>query len=190
MSGALAWAGFALQVLCFVEISVASIRHFDRSRSSFGMLAIRVLSLGMALGLCAYWLGMPAPVPTPLSLAALVLGLAGFALLRLTLSQTRAGFLAVAYADNESQALLTGGIYAVVRNPFYVAYLLHWVAWVPLPGGSALSVAGFAIFLALYAGAARQEEHQLEESFGQLYRDYRSRTGRFLPHLHRLTGRG
>ncbi len=76
--------------------------------------------------------------------------------------------------------LLTQGIYGIVRHPRYIEVVL-WV----------LGYALFANFLALYVGflltipglflIVLMEERELEERFGDEWRDYAARVPRFIP---------
>lgn len=82
--------------------------------------------------------------------------------------------------DPKPKALITKGPFAIVRHPFYIAYSLAWLAAPVATHGPMIS--GFAvIMIAIYAIAARREERQLEDHFGEAYRDYRNRTWMFLP---------
>ena len=84
--------------------------------------------------------------------------------------------------------LITTGPFVFIRHPFYVAYSLAWLA-APVathaPGITVLS----AIAVGAYVIAARREERQLEDRFGEAYRNYKLGTGYILPPLFRLAGR-
>jgi protein-S-isoprenylcysteine O-methyltransferase Ste14 len=76
--------------------------------------------------------------------------------------------------------LETTGLYARVRHPGYVG------AWLAALGGalafdSALGLPAPAIMAALLSLRATREEALLERHFGEDYRRYRARTGRFFP---------
>jgi protein-S-isoprenylcysteine O-methyltransferase Ste14 len=80
----------------------------------------------------------------------------------------------------EHHTLVTRGPYRWIRHPFYVAMAL-------IATGSALIAANWfmlvsgAIVFTLLAVRSRVEEEQLAERFGDAYREYKRRTGRFLP---------
>jgi protein-S-isoprenylcysteine O-methyltransferase Ste14 len=82
----------------------------------------------------------------------------------------------------QQHSLVTSGPYQFVRNPFYVAGLLAAT-------GCALMMAnGFVLALAilgfgLLSVRTRVEEQKLVERFGDEYRDYMRRVGRFVPRL-------
>jgi protein-S-isoprenylcysteine O-methyltransferase Ste14 len=87
--------------------------------------------------------------------------------------------------DPLPKALITGGPFAVIRHPFYVAYALAWLA-TPVATHGPLATVFALIAIAVYAAAARREERQLEERFGEAYRTYQQGTGMLVPPLHRL----
>ena len=86
----------------------------------------------------------------------------------------------------QANTLVTQGPYRWVRHPFYdcmglfvTATALMMASWFVLAAG----VAGFS----LLAIRSRIEEDKLRERFGEPYRDYQARTGRFLPRARRAS---
>lgn len=83
-------------------------------------------------------------------------------------------------ATRDNSYLVTSGPYRWVRHPFYVAVFL-------LAGGVALLSALWpvgvlvAMVLSLLALRTPIEERKLTERFGDAYRAYAARTGRYLP---------
>jgi len=80
------------------------------------------------------------------------------------------------------------GPYAIIRHPFYAAYILVFAA-------GAISIGTLSAFvipvvaIAIYYGASTYEESQLCQSdLGIEYRNYARNTGRFLPKI-RFTSR-
>jgi protein-S-isoprenylcysteine O-methyltransferase Ste14 len=80
--------------------------------------------------------------------------------------------------------LVTSGPYRWVRHPFYDALALLLIAIALVAANWFLLVTG-AMFFALIAIRSRTEEANLAARFGESYRVYRSRTGRFLPRIGR-----
>ncbi len=77
--------------------------------------------------------------------------------------------------------LATGGIYGIVRNPIYSAWLVFLI-----PGLALLSRSWPLLFTPLVAylvfkARIGQEEAYLEERFGDAYRKYRSEVHELLP---------
>src|SRR5262245_21261087 len=78
--------------------------------------------------------------------------------------------------------LVTSGPYRFVRHPFYTATALAIVANALVTANWFIFAAGVAVF-ALLVIRCRKEEENLVARFGDAYRDYAQRTGRFLPRL-------
>ena len=94
-----------------------------------------------------------------------------------------------AFVDDPMPAgLITRGPFLFIRHPFYVAYTLAWLA-APVATHAPVIPVLALIAVVAYIVAARREERQLEERFGEAYRAYRLGTGYVLPPLFRLAGR-
>ena len=78
--------------------------------------------------------------------------------------------------------LVTDGPYRWVRHPFYVAFALAMAADSLVTANWFLALTG-ALAVALIAIRTRTEEEKLIERFGDQYRHYMERTGRFIPRL-------
>lgn len=85
--------------------------------------------------------------------------------------------------DDAPRSVVTYGAYKYVRHPFYSAFLLALTGTLlacPHPGTLACLV--YAVLMLQHT--ARKEEHKLSSSeFGDEYRGYLARTGRFIPRL-------
>ena len=82
-------------------------------------------------------------------------------------------------------ALITTGPFAAVRHPFYIAYSLAWLAAPIATHGPFIGLFSL-IAIGVYVMAARREERQLEERFGETYRSYKLGTGMVVPSVLRL----
>jgi len=85
-------------------------------------------------------------------------------------------------AMQREHTLETRGLYARVRHPGYAG------AWLAALGGALAFGSAVTLPLVLAMGAllwrrAAREESMLERHFGDAYRSYRDRTGRFVPRL-------
>ena len=78
--------------------------------------------------------------------------------------------------------LVTHGPYHWVRHPFYDVVFLWILSMSLLTANWLMALLGFLTF-ALMVVRTRIEEQKLIERFGDEYRAYTGRTGRFLPHL-------
>ncbi len=78
------------------------------------------------------------------------------------------------------QELVTGGIRSKVRHPFYLGHFCELFGW--MLGTGSLAVAGMVAF-ALLTGAMmiHREDVELEQRFGEAFREYRARVPAFLP---------
>ncbi len=83
----------------------------------------------------------------------------------------------ITYEDHE---LVTSGPYRWIRNPLYAAGGLIFTG-LGLVAASWFLIGAAALAVVLVRLRLPTEEAQLEARFGQEYRDYVSRTGRFLP---------
>ncbi len=76
--------------------------------------------------------------------------------------------------------LITDGIYRFIRHPQYTGFLLITLGmlldWATLP-----MLIMWPLLAALYYRLARREERELEEEFGDAYRQYARRTAMFVP---------
>jgi protein-S-isoprenylcysteine O-methyltransferase Ste14 len=88
-------------------------------------------------------------------------------------------------ADPLPRALITRGPFAVIRHPFYVAYSLAWLAAPVATHGPFISIFSVGL-IGVYIVAARREERQLEDRFGEAYRAYKNGTGMVVPSIARL----
>jgi protein-S-isoprenylcysteine O-methyltransferase Ste14 len=85
-------------------------------------------------------------------------------------------------AVQAEHALETRGLYARIRHPGYLGAWLAALGAV-LTFGSALGLVPLALFTWVMAGRVRKEEGLLAARFGDAWRDYRARTGAFVPRL-------
>lgn len=91
--------------------------------------------------------------------------------------------------DPMPRALITTGPFAVVRHPFYIAYSLAWLAAPIATHGPFIGLLSLGV-IGSYVIAARREEKQLEDCFGEAYRAYKLGTGMVVPPLRRLLRAG
>jgi protein-S-isoprenylcysteine O-methyltransferase Ste14 len=80
--------------------------------------------------------------------------------------------------------LVTHGPYRLVRHPFYVTAALLMASVTMLTANWLIGLSSL-IVLTLLAIRTPKEEELLIQRFGQQYRDYMARTGRFFPRVGR-----
>ncbi|MBI5279351.1 MAG: isoprenylcysteine carboxylmethyltransferase family protein [Burkholderiales bacterium] len=86
----------------------------------------------------------------------------------------------VLYAAQRSHELATTGIYARMRHPQYVAFVLIMFGFL-LQWPTLLTLGMFPVLVFMYAFLARKEEGDMDVQFGQEYRQYAARTPRYVP---------
>lgn len=111
-----------------------------------------------------------------LPLAVMGVGLFAWMFLHLGLNVTSTSM------PRASAVLVTSGPYRWVRHPMYSAALLLVIAATLLTTNAIVLIGGIAMFI-LLAARSRLEEQRLIEKFGEAYRNYQLRTGRFLPNF-------
>ena len=149
------------------------------------LFTLRPIGIATMLGLIAYlinpaWMAWSAMyVPVWLRWAGVGLGVIGGVLLIWTFRSLGKN-LTDTVVTRRDHTLVTNGPYRWVRHPFYDAVAISVIAnalvaanWFLLAGG----ILAFALILL----RTSREEARLLSRFGDEYRDYTNRTGRFLP---------
>ncbi len=83
----------------------------------------------------------------------------------------------------EQHALVTSGVYRLIRHPMYSSFFLLGVAQMLLIPNWFAGLAGVAGAGVLYGFRVRREERMMLESFGDDYRAYMAATKRIVPWL-------
>ena len=86
-------------------------------------------------------------------------------------------------AQIEAPALITGGPFAFVRNPIYLASILLGFGMVILVGDPWLLGMHIGVCILLYAAIVPAEESFLRQRFGAQYEEYCQAVPRFWPRL-------
>lgn len=115
-----------------------------------------------------------------LAAAAILPTAAGLGLIGYTLGTHRVP-VSLWHQTSQPQHFVNWGAYARVRHPFYAAFLLTLIGSVlAAPSWGTLAALVYGA-LVLDATAAREEDQLSATDFGEAYRAYMARTGRFLP---------
>jgi protein-S-isoprenylcysteine O-methyltransferase Ste14 len=168
--------------------SWASREVLDRRQEGIFILAtLRPAGMLLWLGVIAY-LANPAwmrwssvALPAWLRWAGFVVFGLGLALLTWTLRGLGTN-LTDTVVTRRAHTLVTEGPYRWVRHPFYDAMALL-IAGIALIAANWFMLLTGAVVFSLLAVRSRTEEAHLLARFGESYRDYRERTGRFVPRL-------
>ena len=168
--------------------SGATREKLDRRQEGLFILAtLRPLGLALWLGVIAYminpawmaWSSVPLPAWlrwTGAGLCALAVGMLIWTLRSLGTNLTDT------VVTRQAHTLVTHGPYRWVRNPFYDCMALLILGISLLAANWFLFVAGCLVVL-LIVIRTRTEEEKLLARFGDDYRAYILRTGRFVPRL-------
>ncbi len=156
-----------------------------RQEGIFILLTLRPVGVVGILGLFAWvihpawmaWASVGLPpwlrwIGVPLGVTAATLLIVTFRTLGTNITDT--------VVTRARHTLVTDGPYRWVRHPFYVATALAMAANSLVTANWFLALTG-AVGVALLAIRTRTEEQKLIERFGNEYRRYMERTGRFVP---------
>ncbi|MGH6814302.1 MAG: isoprenylcysteine carboxylmethyltransferase family protein [Hyphomicrobiaceae bacterium] len=156
-----------------------------RQEGLFILLTLRPLGFAMMAGLIAFvvspktmaWSSVALPVWMRWMGAAM--GVAAALLLAWTL-RTLGDNLTDTVVTRKAHTLVTTGPYRWVRHPFYVALALAVAANGLAAANWFVLLSGSLVFALLVVRCAKEEENLIAR-FGDEYRDYMQRTGRFVP---------
>ena len=185
---ALGMAAFLPVALYHRVRSQASREKLDRRQEGlFILLTLRPLGLATMGGVVAFvldpaWMAWSsAPLPAALRWAGVAVGVPTVALGVWTFRSIGRNITDTVVTRRE-HTLVTHGPYRFVRHPFYVTTGLALVANSLTTANWSIALTGAAA-LALMVVRTTTEEAKLVERFGDDYRRYMARTGRFFPRL-------
>lgn len=176
-------------ILLYYRIrSQATRERLDRwQEGPFILLTLRPIGLATMAGLIAYlidpkWMAWSSlPLPGWVRWMGVGMGVIGGALIVWAFSNLGKN-LTDTVVTRRNHTLVVSGPYRWVRHPFYVAVLLTVIGNALAAANWFLLLGGLSVFL-LMVIRTKTEEAKLLERFGDQYRAYMARTGRFLPKL-------
>jgi protein-S-isoprenylcysteine O-methyltransferase Ste14 len=152
---------------------------------AFILFTLRPIGIATMLGLFAYlinpdWMAWSSmPLPASVRWVGVGLGALGGTLLVWTLRSIGKNLTDTVVTRRE-HTLVTRGPYRWVRHPFYDAVLLSVIANALVAANWFLLAGGLVTFGLIVLRTAREEDRLLAR-FGDAYRNYMNRTGRFWP---------
>ena len=159
------------------------------AREGRGMFAVRVVMFFLLLGWLALyavnptWLGvLSVPFPDWLRWAGFALGLASLGFwswTQVALGKEWSPQLQL----REEHHLVTTGPYARIRHPLYTAMMGYGIGLALVTANWVFIILAVAVIAGLFARVPKEEQMMIKE-FGEDYRAYMQRTGRFLPKTH------
>jgi protein-S-isoprenylcysteine O-methyltransferase Ste14 len=150
--------------------------HANRGR----LLPPRVLLFGLlAMGALHFLLPAREVIGSPWNLLGAVPLVLGVALNLIADRALKEAHTTVRPFERTS-ALLTTGVFGLTRNPMYLGFALILLGLAVFLGSAAPFVVVLVISALLDILFIRHEERMLEETFGEEWRRYRSRVGRWL----------
>ena len=153
---------------------------------AIGFVSLAWISASVAFVVNPAWMGWSAfPLPawlrwTGVAIAFPAYVLGEWAILSLVLRDAYSGTVVI----KDSHTLVTSGPYRWIRHPIYTTYFAFTLSFFLLTGNGFIGLALLAMSI-LLASRVEGEEAMLLERFGDEYRAYMRRTGRFLPGLRR-----
>lgn len=183
-------AGFVilLPIGIFHRLKARTGEKLDRRQEGFFILVtLRLAGITGMLGVPAYlinpaWLAWAAmPLPNWLRWMGAGIGVIGELMFIWTLRNLGRN-LTDTVVTRQHHTLVTTGPYRWIRHPFYTSAALLIPASFLVAANWFFLAIGLAVFL-LLAIRTRKEEENLIARFGDSYRNYMQRTGRFVPRL-------
>lgn len=172
---------------CVVFLDLFSRRHAgNKDRFKRGLLVISFLAFPIALAVPYLENGLlwGRPAPLPVMIPAILIEASG-GLLILRSRKILGKFGGVDIVLEEDHALVTRGPYRYVRNPMYSGFLLLIAGYSLALGGYVSSVVSTTLVFGVLHARTLLEEELLEGKFGEEYRAYRRRSGRYFPRMTR-----
>jgi protein-S-isoprenylcysteine O-methyltransferase Ste14 len=188
---------FVLLVLVIIDLSMpvyfrrkaaaATARPLGGHSCRFFMTE-RLLTIACYCGIVAYVLDprlmVWSQVALPTGVHAVGAAVASLALIGLFWAFRHLGHNLLPDTPSANRALVTTGPYRKVRHPLYGAWVVLLTGYSLITSSWAVAITGLAA-IAIVVRRTAAEEEGLHARFGDAYRDYATRTGRFLPRLRR-----
>lgn len=161
----------------------------DKARESRLQLGLQLITGLIGMGLVLIYIFAPQllawaqlPLPDSLRWVGAVLGVSSVPLL-LWIHRTLGKQFSSTLQLETDHVLVTNGPYRWMRHPMYTALYMQLSGWLLLSANWLLGLYWLGIFTLIVATRVHDEETMLLKAFGDEYRVYMKKTGRFLPSL-------
>ncbi len=149
---------------------------------SIGILGMFAsLIIYFLLPLWSLWFHLP--FPSFLRWIGIILGICTLPLI-IWIHRTLGRYYAAELRVIDEHVIITAGPYSRVRHPMYTVFILITLSILLIIANLFVTIFALLIIIMLYP-ISKREEQMLITQFGDHYRDYMQRTGRFLPPLRR-----
>lgn len=197
MLGLISETPFRVTLVVVIVLAVVTVRYHRRRAASAGgpvsrqaegwllMVLLRLAAAGLWFATLAYlinpaWVAWAAwPLPASVRWLGAVAALFGCGLIGWTLASLGTN-LTDTVAARSTATLVTDGPYRWVRHPYYTAAAMLIGAVALLTANGLIALCG-VVLVGLLALRTPREEAALIDRFGEAYREYAVRTGRFVP---------
>jgi protein-S-isoprenylcysteine O-methyltransferase Ste14 len=175
-----------LLIACLASFAWAMRRFFVKPAGlTMGMKLIRTCGILFGLLHMAAIAATPG-VPDMRGASGALLYLCALGLFWWAISASLRQPLSAAFSPDLPAHLVAHGPYKMIRHPLYCSYLLCWLSGWVITGRLWLAPT-VAVMLIIYVFAAAEEEEKFARTpLAEAYRQYRARTGLFLPNLFKL----
>ncbi len=85
----------------------------------------------------------------------------------------------VGIKEDDKTELINGGIFRITRNPYFLSYIVLFLAYMLLVGNVLIIISSLISFLSIHKMIMKEEKY-LEASHGRKYLDYKKRVPRYL----------
>ena len=185
----LSFAAFAVVRMYYRVTTAKASSKKDKPRESQLQLGLQLITGLIGMGLVFIYIFAPQwlvwaelPLPGWLRWLGAILGLFSVPLL-LWIHRTLGKQFSSTLQLESDHVLVTDGPYHWMRHPMYTALYMQLSGWLLLSANGLLGLYWLGIFTLIVATRIHDEETMLLKAFGDEYRVYMQKTGRFLPSL-------